>query len=110
MPTIPQSAAGWRIEPPVSVPSAHGASPAATAAADPPEEPPGHARAIPGVAHRTKSAVLGGGAHRELVLVGLCEQGRAGRGEPRDDRRRVWRPVPLEDARAGLAGDARGAK
>src|SRR4029077_28030 len=41
MPTIPHSDAGWRIEPPVSVPSAHGASPAATAAALPPEEPPG---------------------------------------------------------------------
>src|SRR2546421_7245167 len=41
IPTIPHSAAGWRIEPPVSVPSAHGASPAATAAALPPEEPPG---------------------------------------------------------------------
>ena len=33
--------AGWRIDPPVSVPIAHGASPAATAAADPPLEPPG---------------------------------------------------------------------
>jgi hypothetical protein len=40
-PTTPQSAAGWRIEPPVSVPIAHGARPAATAAADPPEDPPG---------------------------------------------------------------------
>jgi hypothetical protein len=40
-PTIPQRAAGWRIEPPVSVPSAHGAEPAATAAALPPLEPPG---------------------------------------------------------------------
>jgi hypothetical protein len=38
---MPHSAAGWRIEPPVSVPSAHGARPAATAAALPPEEPPG---------------------------------------------------------------------
>src|SRR5919201_4713627 len=38
---MPHSAAGWRIEPPVSVPIAHGASPAATAAALPPEEPPG---------------------------------------------------------------------
>ena len=34
-------AAGCLIEPPVSEPSAHGARPAATAAADPPEEPPG---------------------------------------------------------------------
>jgi hypothetical protein len=41
MPTTPQSAAGCRIDPPVSVPSASGANPAATAAADPPEEPPG---------------------------------------------------------------------
>src|SRR5207302_9785763 len=41
MPTTPHSAAGWRIEPPVSVPSAHGARPAATAAALPPEGPPG---------------------------------------------------------------------
>ena len=41
MPTIPQSAAGWRIEPPVSVPIAQGAVPPATAAADPPDEPPG---------------------------------------------------------------------
>src|SRR5919204_3172142 len=38
---MPQSAAGCRIEPPVSVPIAQGARPAATAAALPPEEPPG---------------------------------------------------------------------
>src|SRR5215831_12984463 len=41
MPTHPQSAAGWRIDPPVSDPSASGVSPAATATADPPLEPPG---------------------------------------------------------------------
>ena len=41
MPTTPQSDAGWRIEPPVSEPSAQSASPAATAAAEPPLEPPG---------------------------------------------------------------------
>ena len=41
MPTTPQRAAGWRIEPPVSEPSASGTMPAATAAAEPPEEPPG---------------------------------------------------------------------
>src|SRR5215470_13926186 len=38
---MPQSAAGCLIEPPVSEPSAHGASPPATAAAEPPDEPPG---------------------------------------------------------------------
>src|SRR3954453_13797150 len=40
-PTIPQSEADWGIDPPVSVPIAHGAAPAATAAAEPPLEPPG---------------------------------------------------------------------
>ena len=39
-PTTPQHAAGMRIEPPESVPSASSASPAASAAADPPLEPP----------------------------------------------------------------------
>ena len=38
---MPQSAAGWRMEPPVSEPSVAMASPAARAAALPPEEPPG---------------------------------------------------------------------
>jgi hypothetical protein len=40
-PTVPVTAAGWRMEPPVSVPIASGASNAASAAADPPPEPPG---------------------------------------------------------------------
>src|SRR5437588_7261392 len=38
---MPHRLAGWRIDPPVSVPSETGASHAATAAADPPDEPPG---------------------------------------------------------------------
>src|SRR5437764_315602 len=38
---MPVKAAGWRTEPPVSVPVAPGARNAATAAAEPPEEPPG---------------------------------------------------------------------
>src|SRR2546428_11507886 len=41
MPTTPHSDAGWRTEPPVSEPSAAGTAPAATRAADPPDEPPG---------------------------------------------------------------------
>src|SRR5689334_17403265 len=40
-PTTPQNEAGWRIEPPVSDPSVATAVPAATAAAEPPLEPPG---------------------------------------------------------------------
>ena len=42
-PTTPQNAAGWRIEPPVSEPNANGTLPAATAAAEPPLDPPGTA-------------------------------------------------------------------
>ena len=41
MPTVPVNAAGWRIEPPVSVAVAPRHSRAATAAAEPPDEPPG---------------------------------------------------------------------
>src|SRR5262249_2479373 len=41
MPTVPVKAAGWRIEPPVSVAGAPRQSPAATAAAEPAEEPTG---------------------------------------------------------------------
>ena len=41
MPTVPVKAAGWRIEPPVSVAVAAAQSQAVTAAAEPPDEPPG---------------------------------------------------------------------
>ena len=40
-PVIPQKAAGCLIEPPVSVPVAAKADLAATAAAEPPDDPPG---------------------------------------------------------------------
>ena len=40
-PTVPQKAEGSLTEPPVSVPTAALAMPAATAAAEPPLEPPG---------------------------------------------------------------------
>ena len=41
MPTVPVKAAGWRIEPPVSDAVAARHRSAATADAEPPEEPPG---------------------------------------------------------------------
>ena len=41
MPTVAVNAAGWRIEPPVSVAVAPMHSSAATAEAEPPDEPPG---------------------------------------------------------------------
>src|SRR5690348_13752581 len=48
-PHTPVSAAGWRIDPPVSVPVVPGSSSAATAAADPPELPPGTQSALHGL-------------------------------------------------------------
>ena len=52
MPTMPESDAGWRIEPPVSVPIAPRHRRAATAAAEPPELPPGTSGcAAPGSVH-----------------------------------------------------------
>src|SRR6188472_584586 len=50
-PTLPQSAAGCLIEPPVSEPSAQGARPALTAAAEPPPEPPGTREGSHGLWH-----------------------------------------------------------
>ena len=41
MPVMPVNAAGWRMDPPVSVPVAQGAIRAETADAEPPDEPPG---------------------------------------------------------------------
>ena len=53
-PTTPQQAAGMRIEPAVSVPIAMRTMPAATAAADPPLEPPGVCAGWSGLTTRPK--------------------------------------------------------
>ena len=73
MPTMPHSPAGWRIEPPVSVPIASGTMPAATHAAEPPLEPPGVRVEVPGIVRHLKRRVLGRAAHRELVHVRPAE-------------------------------------
>src|SRR6218665_3673976 len=67
MPVMPQNDAGWRIEPPVSVPVAAGARRAATAPAPPPGEPPGKRPRAPGVGTRARP---GGaqGATAEFLL------------------------------------------
>jgi hypothetical protein len=51
IPATPHSAAGMRTEPPVSVPTASGTNPAATAAAEPALEPPAIRRGSCGLAH-----------------------------------------------------------
>ncbi len=89
MPTVPVSDAGWRMEPPVSVPMATGTWYAATAAAEPPDEPPGTRDEVPGVGRGPVAGVLGRRAHGELVHVGLAHDDRAGRIEPLHDVRVV---------------------
>ncbi len=66
-PKIPHSDAGTRIEPLVSLPRLKWTSPAATAAAEPPEEPPAIRDRSCGFARRAIVAVFGG----EAVGVGV---------------------------------------
>ena len=62
----------------MSEPSPSGANPAATAAADPPLDPPGDAREVVRVVGHAERGVLGRRAHRELVEVRLGDRDRAG--------------------------------
>ena len=75
---MPQSDAGWRIDPPVSEPSDAQHIPAASAAADPPELPPGTRAGVPGISRGAEGAVFGGAAHGKFVEIGLAEKHRAG--------------------------------
>src|SRR5208282_1783220 len=97
MPVVPVKAAGWRIEPPVSVAVAPRQSSAATAAAEPPEEPPGVSgwfdpRLRQGFVRR---------AHRELVEVELAQHHRPVAPEIGGDGRLVRRLEVAEDVGAG---------
>ena len=69
MPAVPVNAAGWRIEPPVSLAVAARQRRAATAAAEPPDEPPGvsRPRLSPASAARAFSALQFGGSQGEAT-------------------------------------------
>ena len=105
-PRTPHMAAGCRIDPPVSDPSARGVSPAATATADPPLDPPGMRFERPGIARRAERRVFGGRPHRELVAVGLADDHGAGARQARHDRRVVRRDEPFQDFRRGRRAHA----
>ena len=77
IPDTPQSDAGSRTEPPVSVPIAARQRSAATAAPEPPLEPPGNPVGGGGVDDGAEGLVRGGRAERELVHVRLAEDHRA---------------------------------
>ena len=115
MPTMPQKAPGWRIEPPVSVPVAPRQRPAATAAAEPPELPPGTSglsspSPAPGVDDRAVGAGDVGRAHGELVHVGLAQHERARVPEVGGDGGFVRRLEAVEYPGAGLAAHPAGAE
>ena len=112
---MPQNEAGWRIEPPVSVPVAPRQSPAATAAADPPELPPGtrgwsRPDFSPWINDRSEVAGDVGRTHGELVQVGLADQDRARLPELARDGRFVGRDEAVQDVGAGGRPDARRAE
>ena len=84
-PTSPQLAAGIRIEPAPSEAVAPGASPAATAAALPPLEPPGVRVGVPWVAGHAEGGTLRAPDDGQLRQVRLSEQNGAGRAQARHE-------------------------
>ena len=83
------SAAGTRPDPAVSVPSASGTRPAATATAEPELDPPGISVRLEGVARHAVGRAHADQAGRELIEVGLADDDRAGAPQPRDARSRL---------------------
>ena len=87
-PKHPHNAAGTRTEPPVSVPTATGVIPAATAAAEPPEEPPGEVARSHGFRTGPKWGFSDGETEGELVEPGPPDHDRPRFLETDDDGRR----------------------
>ena len=75
--------AGTRPEPAVSVPSASGTRPAATATAEPELEPPGIRLGVERVARHAIGRAHADQAGGELVEIGLADDDGAGRAQPR---------------------------
>ena len=81
-PTRPHSLAGMRIDPPPSPAWPTGTMPEATAAADPPLEPPVESAGVPRVAGRAVERGLGGGLQPQLGRVGAADEHEPGLAEP----------------------------
>ena len=90
-----------RIDPPVSVPIDAHPIPAATAAAEPPLEPPGDRLWIVRIAHRSKRRFVARRAEREFVEVGLADDDRAGLAQTGHDWRVGSGDVPGSHSRRG---------
>ena len=102
-PNTPQQCDGMRTDPPMSVPSSKLVKPAATAAAEPPDEPPVVWPSVPRVVGAAEDLVEGLDVARPARRVGLAEHDRT-RGLQPGDRGRVLRG----DVVGQLDGAARG--
>ena len=89
-----------RIEPPPSLPCAIGTIPAATAAAEPPEEPPGVRVEVPRVARRPvwRGSVVGRMPNSGMFVVPTHDEPRL--AQPPHEVRAVVRPVARQEPRA----------
>ena len=99
-PAVPQHADGLRIEPAVSLPSARSTSPSASATALPLELPPGMHAGSNGLTGVPKCAVHARAAARQLVEVGLADDGDVGGPQP-------GQAGGVALGRLGLAGEHR---
>ena len=107
-PGEPQKAAGPRTEPPVSVPTAPGTNPAATAAPAPLDEPPGRRVCVPGVQRRRPWQVPARAAEGEFPGRQLAQQNAAAGLEPDDDLGVGRRHMILAQLRMPGGADAGG--
>ena len=107
---MPQKAAGHRIEPPVSVPSAIGTIPAAMAAALPPEDSARYPGRVERVSRRSESGIFGCGSHPKLVHISFPDNSGACLFQERDDMGvPSWRYIALQDpGPAGRLDSGRG--
>ena len=108
-PKLPQNAAGMRTLPAPSVPTDSGPMPAATAAAVPPDEPPGVLLGSQGLRVMPVQRRIGLALAAELGRAGLAEQHRAGLAQARAGRRvDVPRLVGVDGAAAAQRRPALG--
>ena len=115
MPTMPVKAAGWRMEPPVSEAVAARQRSAATAVADPPDDPPEVSCAFefcaaPRIGRRAEARCAVVRAHGELVHVELAEHDRALVPQVLRDGALIGRRELAEDVGAGGGAYALGAE
>ena len=107
MPTTLQNAAGLRSDPPVSLPSAIGTMPQASATAAPPLLPPHVLRQVVRIARGAEHGVERLRSGAELRRVRLAEGDRTGGANARDDQRVAGRDVVAIEGRAAGRANSR---